>query len=203
MEQRDPSPHRTYIAVLPLTTCASDEPELPSTAIRTGRSRAATFSGPPVTSTSWSPLGSRYEGPTCRAIWSAPLEIPLSEGFQGDQGRPALGPPPATSTAAAASAPMATPTSPPVSMRKRGACLDGGSGGPSGPPRCARSTSADGSVRAGSSSCSSGGGASGSGGSTASAMRRGPGGRSMPGWDRRSEEHTSELQSRQYLVCRL
>src|SRR3712207_8966214 len=30
-------------------------------------------------------------------------------------------------------------------------------------------------------------------------------GRTAPGWDtsRRSEEHTSELQSRQYLVCRL
>src|SRR3712207_8329449 len=25
----------------------------------------------------------------------------------------------------------------------------------------------------------------------------------VPGWDFRSEEHTSELQSRQYLVCRL
>src|SRR5258707_9667838 len=25
----------------------------------------------------------------------------------------------------------------------------------------------------------------------------------VPGWSRRSEEHTSELQSRQYLVCRL
>src|SRR3712207_8065001 len=30
----------------------------------------------------------------------------------------------------------------------------------------------------------------------------GPGCRSRPGWPR-SEEHTSELQSRQYLVCRL
>src|SRR3712207_8996034 len=33
-------------------------------------------------------------------------------------------------------------------------------------------------------------------------IRPAPAGR-VPAWGRRSEEHTSELQSRQYLVCRL
>src|SRR3712207_7712020 len=37
---------------------------------------------------------------------------------------------------------------------------------------------------------------------TATARPAGGGGRAAPAW-RRSEEHTSELQSRQYLVCRL
>src|SRR5438445_2725022 len=42
------------------------------------------------------------------------------------------------------------------------------------------------------------------GGATASAKSRGLGATSPTQWRRRrSEEHTSELQSRQYLVCRL
>src|SRR3712207_8426121 len=42
-------------------------------------------------------------------------------------------------------------------------------------------------------------------GPPAAASRRPAGGRGrpVPGWTPRSEEHTSELQSRQYLVCRL
>src|SRR3712207_8015280 len=35
------------------------------------------------------------------------------------------------------------------------------------------------------------------------APRGGPAGETLPALGRRSEEHTSELQSRQYLVCRL